>query len=103
MEWEWSKFDDRGLARYVIKDAANLVRLPLNRHDLALDVDGRRQVVEAIYHALVKANKKVRYAPEKYNPSAHQLRSWMLQEKERVWIWHYFSAGCVWATSCYPC
>ena len=70
MEWEWSKFDDRGLARYVIKDAANLVRLPLNRHDLALDVDGRRQVVEAIYHALVKANKKVRYAPEKYNPSA---------------------------------
>ncbi len=70
MVWEWSKVDDKGLARYVTSEAANLVRLPENRQDVARHIDGRRQLVEAIYNALVNTNKDVRYAPEKYHPSA---------------------------------
>ncbi len=71
MEWEWSKVDDKGLARYVTDQAAELLRLPKSRVDIARS-QGHRQLVEVIYKALVE--KKVRYAPEKYHPLAAKQR-----------------------------
>ncbi len=69
MIWEWSKVDDKGLARFVTNHATNLVRLRENRHDLARHINGRHQLVEAIYNALVNLDKKIQYVPEKYHPS----------------------------------
>lgn len=70
MKWEWSKYDDKGLARFVTSDAANLIRLSQNRQDLALDSgDHRRLLVKEIYNTLLNLDKKIRYAPEIYHPS----------------------------------
>jgi hypothetical protein len=68
MAWEWSKVDEKGLARFVTAEAVRLVTLPINRQDLTHHSNNRRQVVEAIYNAL--AAKGVKYTPEKYHPSA---------------------------------
>src|SRR5213080_3724576 len=67
MTWEWSKVDEKGLARFVTEEAANFINLPINRYDLAQQADGRRQLVKAIYEALIE--KGVRYALEQYHPS----------------------------------
>ncbi len=64
---EWSKVDERGLARFVTPDAVTLLRLPVNRLDLAAEPEGRRRLVEAIYGALLA--KQIRYAAEMYHPS----------------------------------
>jgi hypothetical protein len=69
MAWQWSKYNPKDLARYVNGNAANLVRLAENRHDLTQKSEGRRQLLEAIYNTLVNREKKVRYALEKYHPS----------------------------------
>lgn len=61
----WSKFDEKGLARFVLPEAVNWLRLPLNRGDLADTPEGRRRLIEAIYTALVAS--QIRYAPEKYH------------------------------------
>lgn len=69
MAWQWSKYNPKDLARYVNGNVANSVRLAENRHDLAQKSEGRRQLLEAIYNALVNRDKKVGYALEKYHPS----------------------------------
>jgi len=46
MAWEWSKVDEKGLARFVTAEAVRLVTLPVNRQDLANLSNNRRQVVE---------------------------------------------------------
>jgi len=69
MEWKWSKVDDKGLARFVNSDVGRFLRLPENRQDLLQREDGRRQLIGAIYNALLNLDRKIRYAPEKYHPS----------------------------------
>ena len=68
MAWEWSKVDEKGLARFVTAEAVRLVTLPINRQDLTHHSNNRRRIVKAIYNAL--AAKGVKYTPEKYHPSA---------------------------------
>ncbi|GEM_PF-3160087 len=69
MDWQWSRANPKDLVRYVNRNAANLVRLAENRYDLTQKSEGRRQLIEAIYNALVNREKKVRYALEPYHPS----------------------------------
>lgn len=65
MTWEpWSRIDDRGLARFVTSEAKRWLALDVSRFDVGED---RRQIVEAIYNALVEKN--IRYALEDYHPS----------------------------------
>jgi hypothetical protein len=65
MTWDpWSQADERGLARYVIADAVQEIHLRENRLDLAQQRDGRCQLIQSIYNALLE--KKVHYSPEKY-------------------------------------
>jgi hypothetical protein len=59
MAWEWSKVDEKGLARFVTAEAVRLVTLPVNRQDLTHLLNNRRQVVEAIYNALGEKGGKV--------------------------------------------
>jgi hypothetical protein len=49
----WSKFDEKGLARFVVPDAIRWVRLPVNRADLMRHSEGRRRLIEAIYTVLL--------------------------------------------------
>jgi len=63
---QWSKFDERGLARFVLPQAARWIRLPFNRADVLTQPDGRRKLVEAIYTTLLDSG--IRYAPEQYHP-----------------------------------
>lgn len=67
MPWEWSKRDEKGLARYVIQGAVTKLILPSNRGDLAAHSEGRRLLVRDIYEAL--SNKGIRYVPEDYDPT----------------------------------
>lgn len=69
MAWQWSRANSKNLVEYVNRNAANLVRLAENRYDLTQKSEGRRQLIEAIYNALVNREKKVRYALEPYHPS----------------------------------
>jgi len=71
MEWEWSKYSREGLASFVTDKAVEFLKLPVNRVDLARS-QGRRQLVEAIYNALVEQH--IQYVPEKYHPSAAKQR-----------------------------
>ncbi|MBD2213327.1 hypothetical protein H6G27_26135 [Nostoc linckia FACHB-104] len=71
MEWEWSRYNREGLASFVTDKAVEFLRLPENRVDIALS-QGRYQLVEAIYNALVEQN--IRYTPEKYHPSNAKQR-----------------------------
>lgn len=74
MDWRWPRANPKDIVRYVNRNAANLVRLAENRYDLTQKFEGRRQLIEAIYNALVNREKKVRYALEPYHPSkAFQL------------------------------
>lgn len=71
----WSKFDEKGLARFVLPDAIRRVSLPLNRADLPATPQGRRRLVEVTYESLLA--KDIRYAPERYHPerAEQQIRS----------------------------
>jgi hypothetical protein len=71
MEWEWSKYNREGLASFVTDKAVEFLRLPENRVDLTHS-QGCRPLVEVIYNTLVE--QKIRYAPEKYHPSAAKQR-----------------------------
>jgi formylglycine-generating enzyme required for sulfatase activity len=71
MEWEWSKYNREGLASFVTDKAVEFLRLSENRVDLTQS-RGRRQLLEVIYNTLVE--QKIRYAPEKYHPSAAKQR-----------------------------
>jgi hypothetical protein len=56
MAWpDWPKDDAKGLARYVLPDLAERVRLDIVRDD-ALARDDRQAVVRAIYRALTKCD-----------------------------------------------
>ncbi|GAB4369668.1 MAG: hypothetical protein Kow00121_09760 [Elainellaceae cyanobacterium] len=66
-QWEWSKANEKDLAKFVNGDAVKLFdKLGVNRFDLSHDPEGRKQLVEAIYKALVDRN--IDYAYEKYQP-----------------------------------
>jgi hypothetical protein len=67
MSWEWSRKNEKDLARFVTPEAVRWLNLSVNRTDLLQQRNGRRQLVQTIYEAL--AAKQMRYAPEKYHPS----------------------------------
>lgn len=67
MSWEWSRKNEKDLARFVTSEAVRWLNLSVNRADLLQQRDDRRQLVQAIYEAL--AEKQIRYAPEQYHPS----------------------------------
>jgi hypothetical protein len=68
-QWKWSKANEKDLAKFVNGDAVKLLdKLGVNRFDLSHDPDGRRELVKAIYNALVARN--INYAYEKYQPEA---------------------------------
>lgn len=69
MPWDppWSKADERGLARYVVPDAIQLLALPKNRTDITAAADrrrGRMELVQLIYETLVA--RTIHYALETY-------------------------------------
>lgn len=64
---QWSRVDDRGLARFVTPQASRWLPLPISRFDLASQLDQRRIVAGAIYDTLKE--RKIRYALEEYYPS----------------------------------
>lgn len=66
MSRDWSKFDEKGLARFVVPGYRRWVPLDLNRADLLAQPRGRRLLIEAIYQRLRVSN--IRYAPEQYQP-----------------------------------
>lgn len=65
---QWSRVDDRGLARYITPQASRWLPLPVSRFDLASQPDQRRIIARAIYDALKE--RGIRYALEAYHPSA---------------------------------
>ncbi len=67
MSWEWSRKNEKDLARFVTSEAVRWLNLSINRADLLQQQDGRYRLVQAIYEAL--AEKQIRYAPEQYHPS----------------------------------
>jgi hypothetical protein len=64
---EWSRVDDRGLARFVTPQANHWMPLPISRFDLAEQPDGKRIIARAIYDSL--RSRRVSYALEEYHPS----------------------------------
>jgi hypothetical protein len=67
MAWpSWPKTDEKGLARYVRPDIAGQLRLKVVRDDL-LARGERRELLEAIYAALLKSD--IRYARELFDPT----------------------------------
>ncbi|MHC1767448.1 MAG: PQQ-binding-like beta-propeller repeat protein [Verrucomicrobiia bacterium] len=68
MRWKpWSKYDEKGLARYVTPEAARWLALDVNPLDLRSRMDGRRDLVQAIYKKL--ASSGIKYTDEDYHPS----------------------------------
>jgi hypothetical protein len=68
-QWKWSKANEKDLAKFVNGDAVKLLdKLGVNRFDLCHDPDGRKELVKAIYNALVARN--INYAYEQYQPAA---------------------------------
>jgi Effector-associated domain 10 len=66
---KWSKHNEKDLARFVTGDSVQLLnKLGVNRFDLSHDPGGRRQLVRAIYDALLARN--INYAYEQYQPEA---------------------------------
>jgi hypothetical protein len=64
---QWSRVDDRGLARFVTPQASHWLALPISRFDLASHLDRQRIVAKAIYDTLKE--RDIRYALEQYHPS----------------------------------
>lgn len=71
-QWEpWSKYDEKGLARYVVPDAAAKaaeLRLDLSRFDAEQQPSGRRLIAGELYRQLTARANPIRYAHEKYHP-----------------------------------
>jgi hypothetical protein len=68
-QWKWSKANEKDLAKFVNGDAVKLLdNLGVNRFDLSQTPEGRRELVKAIYNALVARN--INYAFEQYQPEA---------------------------------
>lgn len=68
LSWpQWSRVDDRGLARFVTPRAQRWVPLQISRFDAAARPDQLRTIAAAIYDALKAAD--IRYAFEQYHPS----------------------------------
>jgi hypothetical protein len=68
-QWKWSKHNKIDLAKFVNGDAVKLLdKLGVNRFDLSHDPGGRRELVKAIYNALIARN--INYAYEQYQPEA---------------------------------
>jgi HEAT repeat protein/energy-coupling factor transporter ATP-binding protein EcfA2 len=66
-QWRWSKANEKDLAKFVSRDAVKLLdKLRVNPFDLNHDSKGRKELVRAIYNALVARN--IRYAHEEYQP-----------------------------------
>jgi hypothetical protein len=65
---QWSRIDDRGLARFVTPSASRWLPLEISRFDLGDRPDRHGLVCQAIYDALIPRN--VRYDLEQYHPSA---------------------------------
>jgi hypothetical protein len=66
MSVEWSRTNKLDLAKFVTSEAANLIKLDVNRSDLIKDEKGRLELVKAIYEVLIKKN--IKYALEPFNP-----------------------------------
>lgn len=64
---QWSRVDDRGLARFVTPQASRWLTLPVSRFDLANDPDRHRIIARAVYDTL--RGRGIRYALEAYHPS----------------------------------
>jgi hypothetical protein len=64
---QWSRVDDRGLARFVTPRAQRWVPLPISRFDATAQPDRYRTIAAAIYDALTSAN--IRCSSEQYHPS----------------------------------
>jgi hypothetical protein len=68
-QWKWPKANEKDLAKFVNGDAVKLLdKLGVNRFDLSQTPDGRKEVVKAIYNALIARN--ITYAFEQYQPEA---------------------------------
>src|SRR5262245_16638273 len=67
MSWPaWTKLDEKGLARYVLPEVENRLRLDVNREDALTQPGGRGVVTESIYRALLR--RGIRYSAPLYNP-----------------------------------
>ena len=65
MSWQlWPKTDDRGLARYVLPEAAERLAIPSLPGRVPQDPASRLELVEAIYSSLVQ--RGITYRPEDY-------------------------------------
>jgi hypothetical protein len=64
---QWSRVDDRGLARFVTPQASRWLGLPISRFDLADQLDRQRIVARAVYDTLKE--RGINYALEEYHPS----------------------------------
>jgi len=64
---QWSRKDDRGLARFATPLASRWLPLPVSRFDLGKEAGWQLQVVRVIYDALKE--RGIRYALEAYHPS----------------------------------
>ena len=73
MSWMWSKVDKMGLARFVLDNAKDWLiepRLSANWNDLNVSIDGRKQLLCALYETLCRY--RITYTPEKYQPDQSQ-------------------------------
>ena len=72
-DWLWSKYDDRGIARFVLNNATDWLtspRPPVNWNDMHQSVEDREKLVKALYNTL--REYPIRYTPEKYQPDQAQ-------------------------------
>jgi hypothetical protein len=68
MKWpQWSRADDRGLARFVTPEANRWLPLQINRFDLSNDPKRYSVIARAVYDALKE--RSIHYALEQYHPS----------------------------------
>lgn len=66
-EWKWSKANEKSLAQFVNEKAFELLlKLPVNRFDLINTPEDRKELIKAIYEALLSLD--INYAHEKYQP-----------------------------------
>lgn len=72
MEWKWSRNNEKSVAHFVTDKSAELLKLPGIPFDLVHNCEGRRQLVEVIYNALV--NKNINYTWPRYNPDDARQR-----------------------------
>ena len=109
MSWMWSKVDKMGLARFVLDNAKDWLiepRLSANWNDLNVSIDGRKQLLCAVYETLCRY--RITYTPEKYQPDQSQqlvrtpTKSWGAPAKGRAWISPCSSAASAWAAISSP-